>query len=113
KVELQEAAGHGDEARQKLLADVVKGLVKHAPRSNSERGLKAMLYIARSEDGMSADADRLDASTRILNTSSGIVDLDTGQLRRHDPAALCTRITAAPFEPDAGAPFWQMFLRTI
>jgi putative DNA primase/helicase len=58
-------------------------------------------------------ADRFDADPFTLNTPAGIVDLRTGQVRQHDPDALCTRMTHGSPEPQARAERWERFLREI
>jgi len=58
-----------------------------------------------------------DAKEGILNTPTGIVDLETGALLPHDPKLYCTKITNAGYEPDllgkAAAPTWLSFLDSI
>jgi len=57
--------------------------------------------------------EQFDADPFVLNTPAGIVDLRTGQLRPHDPEALCTRVTNGSPEPQARAERWERFLREI
>jgi len=58
-------------------------------------------------------ADQWDADPDALNTPAGIVDLRSGQVRAHDPQALCTRITKGCPEPQARAERWERFLHEI
>jgi P4 family phage/plasmid primase-like protien len=58
-------------------------------------------------------AEQFDADPYVLNTPAGIVDLRTGQLRPHDPEALCTRMTNGAPEPQARAERWERFLHEI
>lgn len=54
-----------------------------------------------------------DADPWLLNTPGGMVDLRTGRMRPHDPAALCTAITHLAPAPDADAPRYTQFLYRI
>jgi len=58
-------------------------------------------------------ADQWDADPDALNTPAGIVDLRSGQVRAHDPQALCTRITKGCPEPQARGERWERFLHEI
>lgn len=113
KIDLQHAAQAGDEAQRKTLDGVVKALLRHAPRSSTSPRLRAMVDLAVSEPGMVVTPDMLDQDVHVLNTPSGLVDLTTGALRTHDPAALCTRMTSAPYDADAPAEFWLAMLEAI
>lgn len=50
--------------------------------------------IARAFRAVAAVPEEFDADPWVLNTPVGIVDLTTGELREHDPAARCTKSTA-------------------
>ena len=84
-----------------------------------ERGTAASSYVAGVERLARVDQrivvlpDQFDADPWALNTQSGIVDLRTGQVRPHDPSALCTRITRAAVDPTQGATLWRSFLTGI
>jgi putative DNA primase/helicase len=76
-------------------------------------------HVADAVDLLSGHADFLtraeqwDADPDALNTPAGIVDLRSGQVRAHDPQALCTRITKGCPDPQARAERWERFLREI
>ncbi len=57
--------------------------------------------------------EHLDADPWSLNTQNGIVNLQTGVIRSHDPQALCTRIANAAVDPEHGADLWRDFLAGI
>lgn len=84
-----------------------------------ERGTAAASYIsgverlARVDQRLVVLPSQLDADPWLLNTQSGIVDLRTGELRSHDPQALCTRITAAGLDGTQGADLWARFIADI
>lgn len=81
-----------------------------AERSLSAPRLRAMVDLARTDARIRVAPSDLDAPAHLLNTPSGLVDLRTGELQPHDPAALLTLITAVPYDPVAEAPMWQQAL---
>lgn len=94
-------------------ADVDSGardFYRHAIKSQSANGLYNMLKIAR--ELLAIKADKLDADPCLLNTEGGIVDLRTGEIAPHDPAAFCTKM--APFVPSSeGREKWEAFLDLV
>ena len=54
----------------------------------------------------------LDADGYLLNTPGGTIDLRTGTVRPHDPADLCTKITAVALGTE-GAQLWAEFLQRV
>lgn len=110
RIDLQAAASESERER---LVERVKLLLRHAKRSASDPGVRAMLKLAESEPGIAVVPSMLDADVHILNTPTGIIDLRTGDVRRHDPAALCTRMTSAAYDPHAACPFWLETLRLV
>lgn len=86
------------------------GSTKLAASISSARTMAATLRIAKCAPRLATVPDDWDADPWLLNTPGGIVDLRTGQLHPHDPAVLCSKITAvAP--SNAPAPVWEKFLR--
>lgn len=84
-----------------------------------ERGTAASAYVAGVERLARVDQrivvlpDQLDSDPWLLNTQGGIVDLRTGKVWPHDPAALCTRIAPCAVDPTHGEALWAQFLRDI
>jgi len=79
----------------------------------SAQGTRAVLEQGRKYAPIAAYDDDFDRDPWVLNTPSGIVDLRTGELRPHDPAAMLTRVTRAPYDPQAEAPRWRQFLLEV
>jgi putative DNA primase/helicase len=103
----------GELAEQRDQTDKhVKALIRHAVKSSSAPALRDMLKLAQSE-GVSIGVAQLDSDSRILNTPSGIVDLETGELHPHAAEKLCTKITTATYNMTATAPRWAAFLEMI
>lgn len=90
--------------------DEAKRYLAHAQRTRSATSLQHFLGLSKA--WLHVKAADLDADWYLLNTDAGLVDLRTGEVRPHDPDALCTKI--APFSPSAaGAALWSEFLATI
>ena len=99
-----EAAAAEDEDRRKALA-------RHATASESEKKVKAMLELAKSEVPVSPDD--LDADPWLLNAPNGTVDLRTGELREHRREDLLTKMAGAEYRPGAEALAWEAFLERV
>ena len=94
------SAAPGEDARRRLLA--------WAARSESEPGLRRMLVLAQSE--LPVKPSELDADPFALNCPNGTLDLRTLHLRPHRREDFLTKVTAAPYDPDARNPIWDAFL---
>lgn len=73
----------------------------------------AALKMLEADRRLLADAADFDPDPWDLNTPAGIVDLRTGAIRPHDPAALCTRCTAVAPAGDAERPRFDRFLAEV
>ena len=93
--------------------DARKAAIRFAMIAERDRTMRSALSLARSEPVIAIKLERLNRDTYLLNTPSGIVDLRTGGLRPHDPAALLTKLCPTPFDPNATAPEWERFLLRI
>jgi putative DNA primase/helicase len=83
-----------------------------APRSiASAKTIAAVERIASSDPRISLRVSDLDRWPMLLNTPDGIVDLETGELRAHDPALLLTQLTNAA--PGSDCPTWLRFLKDV
>lgn len=90
-----------------------KQATRWALQSEAANRIDAMIRLARSEPGIAADADELDADPWALNVANGTIDLATGMLRPHDPRDLITKRAPLDYQPDAAAPRWASFLEQI
>jgi putative DNA primase/helicase len=91
----------------------------HWKRSETKRGLQAMVDLAASEkittdDGRSftltCSADEFDRDRELLNCANGTLNLTTGVLAVHRREDMQRRVTLVPFEPDSRSPEWEKFL---
>lgn len=99
-------------------ADVVdkeerRALLHWAMQCESRFRLDAMLYLARSEPGIPTEPDVFDRDPMSLNVANGILDLRTGELRPHDPAALLTKLAPVTYDPAATCPGFVRFIERI
>ncbi len=82
-----------------------------ARRIASDRTIRAVERLARSDPRHAARMEDWDLDTMLLNTPAGIVDLTSGKIRSSDPASLMTLLTNAA--PGSGCPRWLAFLHEI
>jgi putative DNA primase/helicase len=99
----------------KQIADQLPKKVKGGgpSRTQTRAGIAAMLSLAGTEPGIAVSPTQLDADPYLLNVANGTVDLRTGDLLRHDPVDLITKIAGASYHPDAEAPEFASFLQRI
>jgi len=103
-----------------LVYDRIRTLVRNiVGGGKAERATANATFIGGVERLLRTDQrivvlpEELDADPWCLNTPTGIVDLRTGAVRPHDPAAYCTRMTGAALDPAEGADLWANFRADI
>jgi putative DNA primase/helicase len=87
--------------------------LKFAARATKRGQRDSLLNVAESLPQLMIGLDRLDQHPMLLACRNGTLDLQTGELRDHDPSDLLTRGSPVSYDPDAKAPRWQQFLREI
>ncbi len=87
------------EAEQADAESERKAIADHAKRSESQRAIKAMLELAKSDPHLSTVTTDYDRDPDILNCSSGIIDLKTGELQPHESAQMCAKIAPVDYDP--------------
>ncbi|WP_374433344.1 phage/plasmid primase, P4 family [Tabrizicola sp.] len=99
--------------RMRLICRAVAGEAKphEARRIASEKTLTASLKLAASDPRVATTHIAWDAHPMLLNTRSGILDLETGEERPHDPSLMMTQITSASV--GSGCPRWLAFLDEV
>jgi putative DNA primase/helicase len=98
-------AEQNDERRQTM--------AKHAVRSESVEKIKALLELARSEEGIAVQPEAFDANLWELNVANGTLDLRSGVLRDHRQGDMISNLADVPFHPKASCPTWDRFLYFI
>lgn len=85
--------------------------MKFVKRCRSNNARKAIVSEVQSR--VSVLPDEFDAHKDLLNTPSGIVNLQTAQVMPHNPELMLTRISVAEYTNKADCPRWMSFLREI
>jgi putative DNA primase/helicase len=103
-----------EEAEQEGLCETDKVEIRvHAKESSSRTRIKAMLDIAKWFPAITVHANQLDVNPWWLNCQNGTLDLQTGELRPHNPEDLITKMVPAPYDPGALCPLWHSFISTV
>lgn len=76
-------------------------------KSSAQRGA---LEIASHLDEFATELDLMDNQPYLLNVANGTLDLETMELRAHDPGDLLTQVTRAGYVPDTTSELWTRFL---
>ena len=84
-----------------------------ALKSEYRNRLEAMVALAKNDADVIVQPGQLDQYPWLLCVENCIVDLRTGQLRQHDPAALMTKLAPVSYEKNAQAHRWRQFLEEI
>jgi putative DNA primase/helicase len=93
-----------------------KKLVKWALQCESRSRIEAAVTLAGrlgSQFGTVARPSDFDPDPWMLNTPNGIVDLRSGEIKPHSRDAMCSRITAAHYRPEARSELWARFLERV
>ncbi len=108
----EQAAKATDDDEAKLWGEQAKSTTAWAVQSGFASRIGAMIKLGSAEPRLVLDegARGLDSNPIALNVANGILDLQTFELRDHDPAEHHTRIANAKYDPKAEAPF---FLETL
>jgi putative DNA primase/helicase len=77
----------------------------------SAKTVAAVERLARADRRLAATVDTWDHDPWLLNTPGGVVDLRTGNMRRHEIRDYMTKITNAT--PGGECPLWHRFLKRI
>lgn len=84
-----------------------------AMRLESRDGAYAAIELAKAEPTIRVKLEQLDARPLWLNTPSGTLDLETGELHAHRFEDFLTRVTGAAYDPRATCPRWDAFLAEV
>jgi putative DNA primase/helicase len=88
-------------------------MYRHAKNSQNKKAIDAMIWLARSEPGISADITTFDADPLLLNVNNGTLDLRTGTLRSHCRDHMITRLAKVEWNTDADYDLWDSFIWKI
>lgn len=82
-------------------------LRKWAGRSESKSSVMAMKDMAAKE--LTTSITEFDSDPKVINCLNGVVNLETGELEKHDKQLVMKR-ASVDYRPDAKCPTWQAFL---
>jgi putative DNA primase/helicase len=85
-------------------------LLKHAITLTKRATRETMLKDATSEPGMMVTPEQFDTAPHLFNVANGTLDLNSFELRPHDPHDLLTHYSPVVFTPGAGCPIWRRCL---
>lgn len=88
-----------------------KNLASHARKSENVQRIRAMLELAKPD--LAIKPEKLDANPMTLNCPNGLVDLRNGDLLKHAPEDLVSKVTGAEYEPEADRSTWERFLTEV
>lgn len=90
--------------------EAVKAYMNHARKTRSRSSIFNFMELSKA--WFAIPARDLDARPFLLNTPSGAINLNTGEVTANMPEHLCTHITAAS-PSEEGKDMWQSFLDLI
>ena len=85
--------------------------LRHAARTASDRGVRAMLSLASSD--LPVLPGELDSNPALLNVENGTVDLRTGRIRDHKREDMLTKIAPVALNNEASSFAWDRFLEDV
>lgn len=100
-------------AGDKYSKEAAEAEMKRANKLRTSAGRKDMMDQAATVQ-YEPDAGSYDANPWDLNTPDGILNLQTGEMRDHDPAARCTKVTSCGLHTSRdGVQMWDDFIKYI
>ena len=88
-----------------------KQIFRDTVKARSERSIKAMIELAKSD--ISITADDLDSDPFLLNCQNGVVDLRTGEIKEHHPEHNMSKVAGANYVPGKKFELFYDFLKLI
>ncbi len=101
------------EAALKADKEMRKEVAKHALDTEADARLRAMVNLAKSEEGIPIAPVALDVDPMLLTVENGTLDLWKGVLLDHRPEDFITKLAPVAWDPEATAPTWNKVLDRI
>ena len=73
--------------------------------------INGALNFLKGMAGFHTNPEEWDADLWALNCNNGIINLKTGELRPHTPAALCTKLAPVDYDPNVKGEKWEAHLK--
>lgn len=102
-----------DDAVKKERVEGVLRVIKWCNASESASRLHAAINLARSEPNVALDYMLFNSKPWLLNCPNGVLELNTGMFRKHDPEDYLTQICPVEYDADAKCPRFLQFLEEV
>ena len=76
----------------------------------ASKRLAGVVMLASSEPAIRVHAEELDRHPMLLNLRNGILDLNTLEMRPHDPSLLITQVAGVAYGETAESELWERFI---
>ena len=103
----------GDAGKYETAHSLHRKLTRWAEVSENVQRMRAMIDIAKSEDGVSAPIKQFDHDCMRLNVLNGTIDLNKRRLYKFDPDDYITNIAPVTYTRRAKNTTWLAFLKTV
>lgn len=115
------ASARVQEAVKNLLQDFYRTVVasgdveriKNAKSLLTASRVKRIIDLIASAPEIVGDMEEFDQAGPLLNLQNGVLDLNTLELREHDPELRLTKLAGVAFDPEAKCPTFDRFLDEI
>lgn len=101
--------------RYKLAPDapITKRQMAHVARTSNAQHLRAMVEMAKSEPGMTAQLRDFDADPMLLGVANGVLDLKTHALLSVSPDVLVSKRCNVAYDSNAECPRFEQFMQEV
>lgn len=96
-----------------IAAGELKPLVKQAQSAMNNNRVKAITEMLQSTPNMTIHPNEFDMNLDLLNLQNGTLNLNTFELKPHDPTDLITMTFNAAYDPDAECPNFVKYLNDV
>ncbi len=86
---------------------------KAAKALEGRTGCYNTIEMAKAQPRLQLSIDQLDQHPTWLNTPTGTLDLDTGDVHEHRFTDSLTKVSGAAYDPTATCPLWEAFLAEV
>jgi len=93
--------------------DQQSALLTHSLKAETPARIKAMIELAKIQEGVPVRPDELDVDPGLINCLNGTLDIVSGELRGHRKDDLITKVVPVKYDPEATCPTWDSFLDRI
>ncbi len=84
-------------------------IFNHFLKSQTDRKMRAMIFLARSNDKILVPLEGLDVDLYLFNCENGTIDLRTGQFRKHRPGDMITKLAPVKYDEQARCELWLKY----